>query len=62
MCVHVHACVRVCVCVKLQAAVYDILPSLEEGARKRCSEKKRECVGVCVRVHVCVHACAHVYL
>ena len=32
----------VCVCVKLQALVYDILP-LEEGAGKRCSE----CVGVC---------------
>ena len=24
---------------KLQALVYDILPSLEEGARKRCSER-----------------------
>ena len=30
--------------VRLQAAVYDILPSLEEGAGKRCSEWVSECV------------------
>ena len=41
----------VCVCVKLQALVYNILPS-----RRRCSECMCVCVCVCVRVrdNVCV--------
>ena len=37
-----------CVC-KLQTLVYDILPSLEEGARKRCSECGVYVVVLCYR-------------
>ena len=49
-----------CVCVKLQALVYDILPSLEEGAGKRCSEcvcvwYERERESVCVLTALMSH-------
>ena len=48
------------VCVKLQAAVYDIHPSLEEGAGKQCSEK--ESVWVCAYACMCVCMHAHMYV
>ena len=35
---------------KLQALVYDILPSTEEGARKRCSECVSHAVGALLKL------------